>query len=54
MLEINSTFEVPRVHRPSREQFEERFRYLVKEIEKEIKATPASERQVKAAELVNA
>ena len=38
----------------NREQFEERFRLLVKEIEQELQANPTDERHVKAASLVNA
>jgi cytochrome c biogenesis protein len=38
----------------NREQFEERFRLLVKEIEQELQANPADERRVKAASLVSA
>ncbi len=38
----------------NREQFEERFRLLVKEIEQELQVDPAEERHVKAASLVNA
>jgi cytochrome c biogenesis protein len=38
----------------NREQFEERFRLLVKEIEQELQANPADERHVKAASLVSA